>query len=168
MHDARVFANSSLFVDATAKRILHGDNRTIQGCEIPPLLVADSAYPLLPWLLKPFINHGSLTQDQKNFNYHLSRARIVSENAFGRLKARWCRLIKQNDMQVASVPNVVVACCILHNICEIHCEEFDNAWIQESAQQSQRLQQPTDIPHQGGGETDPDKIRDTLVKYLSP
>ena len=85
MHDAQVFANSSLFVDATAKRILHGDNRTIQGCEIPPLLVADSAYPLLPWLLKPFINHGSLTQDQKNFNYHLSRARIVSENAFGRL-----------------------------------------------------------------------------------
>ena len=61
------FANSSLFFDATAKRILHGDNRTIQGCEIPLLLVADSAYPLLPWLLKPFANHGSLTQDQKNF-----------------------------------------------------------------------------------------------------
>lgn len=34
VHDARVFANSSLFADATAKRILHGDNRTIRGYEI--------------------------------------------------------------------------------------------------------------------------------------
>ena len=57
-------------------------------------------------------------------------------------------------MEVANVPNVVIACCTLHNI---YGEEFDNAWLQESAQQSQRLQQPTAIPHQGG-ETDPDKI----------
>ena len=128
MHDARVFANSALFADATAKRILHGDNRTILGCEIPPLLVADSAYPLLPWLLKQFAYHASLTQDQKHFNYRLSRARIVSENAFGRLKARWRRLLKQNDMEVTRVANVVVACCILHNLCEIHGEEFDNDW----------------------------------------
>ena len=75
MHDARVFANSSLYADATAKRILHGDNRTIRGCEILPLLVADSAYPLLRWLLKPFANHGSLTQEQKHFNYRLLCAR---------------------------------------------------------------------------------------------
>ena len=54
VHDARVFANSSLFEYATAKWILHVDNRTILGCEIPSLLVADSAHPLLPWLLKPY------------------------------------------------------------------------------------------------------------------
>ena len=116
----RVFANSSLFADASAKRILQGDNRTILGCVVPPLLIADSAYPLLPWLLKPFASNISLTSKQNNFNYHLSRARIVSENAFGRLKARWRRLIKQNEMNVTNVPNVVVACCILHNMCEIH------------------------------------------------
>ena len=166
VHDARVFANSALFADATAKRILHGDNRTILGCEIPPLLVADSAYPLLPWLLKQFAYHASLTQDQKHFNYRLSRARIVSENAFGRLKARWRRLLKQNDMEVTRVANVVVACCILHNLCEIHGEEFDNDWLEETAQQSQRLLQPTAVPHQNGG-TDPGKIRDKLVEYLN-
>ena len=56
VHDARIFANSSLFADATAKRILQGDNRTILGCVVPPLLIADSAYPLLPWLLKPTLH----------------------------------------------------------------------------------------------------------------
>ena len=56
----------------------------------------------------------------KNFNYRLSRARIVSENAFGRLKARWRRPLKQNDMSISIVPNVIMACCILYNVCEVH------------------------------------------------
>ena len=50
------------------------------------------------WLVKPFNFNSSLTAKQKHFNYRLSRARIVVENAFGRLKARWRRLMKRNDM----------------------------------------------------------------------
>ena len=45
--------------------------------------------------------------------------------AFGRLKARWRRLYKKIDMHINNVPNVVLACCILHNICEIHGDEFN-------------------------------------------
>lgn len=61
----------------------------------------------------------------------MSRARIVTENAFGHLKARWRHLAKQNDTEVKRVPYVVAACCILHNICEIHGEEFDENWLLE-------------------------------------
>ena len=50
-----------------------------------PLTLGDSVYPLLKWLMKPFPHNGALTQEQKRFNYHLSTARVVSENAFGRL-----------------------------------------------------------------------------------
>ena len=71
-----------------------------------------------------------VTSQQKHFNYRLSRARIVSENAFGRLKARWWRLLKQNDMAVKKVPKVIAACCVLHNICEIHKEVFDEEWLE--------------------------------------
>ena len=46
------------------------------------------------------------------------------------LKARWRRLLKQSEMVVENVPNVVTACCILHNMCEIHGETFDETWIQ--------------------------------------
>ena len=44
----------------------------------------------------------------------LRNARNPTECAFGRLKARW-----QIDMGLKSVPNIVYACFVLHNICEI-------------------------------------------------
>lgn len=140
MHDARVFANSSLYQKATDGNILQGNERYLNGKEVPIVLIGDSGYPLLPWLIKPFAFTGMLTQKQKEFNYRLSRARIVVENAFGRLKARWQCLLKQNDMVVTNVPKVVTASCILHNICEIHGNMFDDDWLEES--HSSELEEP--------------------------
>jgi hypothetical protein len=40
---------------------------------------------------------------------------INSAGVDGRLKARWRRLLKQNDMSMENVPNVVASCCVLHN-----------------------------------------------------
>ena len=60
------------------------------------------------------------------------QSRIVSEIAFGRLKARWRRLLKRNEMCVENVPNVITAACVLHNICETHHEHFNEAWMQSS------------------------------------
>ena len=77
--------------------------------------------------MKPFAHNMVLSFAQRNFNYHVSRARIVVENAFGRLKARWRRLQKQNDMAVTNVLHAIHACCILHNICEIRAEGLDLA-----------------------------------------
>lgn len=62
-------------------------------------------------------------------------------------------------MVVTSVPCVVIACFILHNMCEIHREVFDNDWLQEAARISQ-LVQPTATPHQDGGE-------ETLIKFVT-
>ncbi|KAL1246561.1 hypothetical protein QQF64_034606 [Cirrhinus molitorella] len=46
----------------------------------------DAAYPLLPWLMKPFREGRGVTAEQINFNHHLSQARMTVERAFGRLK----------------------------------------------------------------------------------
>ena len=37
--------------------------------------------------MKPFAHNDSLSMEQKTYNYRICRARIVVENAFGRLKA---------------------------------------------------------------------------------
>ena len=65
-----------------------------------------------------------VTRAQISYNYRLSRAHIVVENAFGRLKARW--LLKPNDILIENVPHLVAACCVLHNIRGIHREAFDD------------------------------------------
>ena len=86
VHDARVFANSSLYQWGQNKTLFPDWTEQIAGRDIPLVLLGDPAYPLLPWLMKAFPNNGSLSHKQKAFNYHLSKARVVVEHAYGRLK----------------------------------------------------------------------------------
>ena len=114
VHDAWVFANSLLFHKITNKELLQGSSLRFGRHEIPTLLVGDTAYPIQSWLMKPFTHSPTLTHEQKLFNYKLSRARVVVEIAFGRLKARWRRLSKQMDIHIDNVPYIVTACCVLY------------------------------------------------------
>ena len=165
VHDARVLANSTLYEKATSQKILNGHVKQMMGHDIPAVLVGDSGYLLLTWIMKPYAHNTCLTRAQKSYNYRLSRARIVVENAFGRLKARWRRLLKPNDMLIENVPNLVAACCVLHNICEIHGEAFDNDWLEEALAAQQ--QQPNIATHDEDTLSAPDIIRETLVQYFS-
>ena len=45
---------------------------------------------------------------------------MVVEHAYGRLKGRWRTLLKRNDISIHALPKLVAACCVLHNIREIH------------------------------------------------
>ena len=132
VHDARVFVNSSLYKRGQAGTLFPDSKKTIAGKEIPLLVLGDPAYPLLPWLMKAFPDNGSLSREQKAFNYRLSKARVVVEHAYGRLKGRWRCLLKRNDVLVDDLPKLVAACCVLHNICEIRDESFDEDWMQGS------------------------------------
>ena len=69
--------------------------------------------------MKAFPNNGKLTRQQKTFNYRLSKARVVVEHCYGRLKGRWRCLLKRQDVDVCDAPEIVAACCVLHNVCEI-------------------------------------------------
>lgn len=107
LHDARVFRNSPLYEKLISN---------------PPLLpahqhiLADSAYPLMQSILKPYRDNGQLTQRQRRFNTVMSGQRTVIEQAFGLLKGKWRRL-KYLDMSLPqAIPEVVLAACILHNL----------------------------------------------------
>ena len=91
--------------------------RTGYGDEIRPLLVADPAYKLTNQCMKPYPETAALTASHREFNKALSRARVVIEQAFGMLKGRWRCLLDKLDESVKKIPQTIIACCILRNIC---------------------------------------------------
>ena len=84
-----MFANSSLYRRGNSGTFLPPWSHSINGVHIPLLILGDPAYPLLPWIMKPYMETPSITAKEMNFNYQLSRARMVVENAFDCLKGRW-------------------------------------------------------------------------------
>ena len=89
VHDARVFTNSTLYRKGQEEVLLPQWVEHLGGKDVPLVILGNPAYPLLPWLIKAFTDNGRLTSQQKLFNYHLSRARVIVEHAYGRLKGRW-------------------------------------------------------------------------------
>uniref|UniRef100_A0A3B1IRQ6 Putative nuclease HARBI1 n=1 Tax=Astyanax mexicanus TaxID=7994 RepID=A0A3B1IRQ6_ASTMX len=125
VHDARVFGNSSLYEKGQSGQLFPNITESFAGVDVPVMILGDAAYPLLPWLMKPYPENQQTTQAQTTFNNRLSRARMTVERAFGLLKGRWRCLMKRCDCHISNINNIITACCVLHNFCEVNSEEFD-------------------------------------------
>ena len=87
--DGGVFHNTSLhraIEDGTA-RIPRNGALPNTDVVLPYAIVGDEAFPLRSYLMKPFPQRN-LTRDQRRYNYRISRARRIVENAFGVLANR--------------------------------------------------------------------------------
>lgn len=124
-----IFANSALGQKLESNTFnVPKDTPIIENGEPQPyVIVGDEAFPLKSYLLRPYSRHH-LGQNEPNkiFNYRLSRARRVSENAFGILAARWRIFRKHLEVQPQMADKVVLAACCLHNLlCEDNTYEGD-------------------------------------------
>ena len=164
VHDARVFSNSSIYKKAVKGKLFPPWTRKISNVEIPLMILGDPAYPLLPWLMKPYIENAHSTAKEKYCNYRQSRARMVVENAFGRLKGRWRCLLKRLDFDLKNVPAIIASCVVLHNFCEKFGDNFRDDWESENTTQDQT---PSTANNNTTASTQASKIRDAIKDYLS-
>ena len=82
--------------------------------KMPYVLVADDAFPLKTYLMKPFPK-SNLTTIHRIYNYRLSRARRVVENAFGIMANRFRILLQPLNLDIEKIEEIVWTCCCLHN-----------------------------------------------------
>ena len=85
---------------------------------MPYFLVGDDAFALKKWMMKPY-SHRHLTVEERIFNYRLSRARRIVENAFGILANRFRVLLSTMHLDPDSATLVAMACVVLHNLLRI-------------------------------------------------
>ena len=116
MHDVQVLANSELLKNGQNGALFPQQPKLMKGLSVLLLVVGDPTYPLLPWIMKPYSNTGRVSRQQRLFNYRLSCARVVIENAFGTLKGHLQCLLKQNDTNLDMMSTVVAVCTMLHNV----------------------------------------------------
>jgi len=162
-HDAEVLRESDLYRNHDT--MMPRGVKTVDGMDIPYLILGDPAYPLLPWLMKNYPYDRNSTAEMDSFNVHLNKGRVLVENAFGRLKARWRILLKQSEVHYEFVPRIVAACCILHNICEMSKDTCNDAWligVEEAGLEP--VDTPDYVPENSPDAVD---VRDHLMLYLS-
>lgn len=115
-NDAAVFAKSSLnSALEDVKNKLHFPKDGV--------FVADDAFPLRNYILKPYGRSTHLCRKQKIFNYRLSRARRIVENAFGILVSRFRVFERPIAVGITKVDGIVKAALALHNWLKISSGE---------------------------------------------
>lgn len=116
MSDGGVYNNSSLSQALENNTLNIPGLRNLPGTSdaCPHVIVADDAFALKTYLLKPYALRN-LIPDQRTFNYRLSRARRTVENAFGQLSQRFRVFGRPIPLTPDKVKTLVMASCCLHN-----------------------------------------------------
>ena len=85
---------------------------------LPYVFVTDEAFALSENMVRPYPGRG-LCKTKRIFNYRLSRARRIVENAFGILAARWRFYHRRLPVNKENAKKVIKASVILHNLLQI-------------------------------------------------
>lgn len=115
--DGGVFRNTTLYQKLQNNELHLPNDKSLPGRQqnVPFVFVADDAFPLQRHIMKPYPGTHARGSEKRIYNYRLSRARRIVENAFGILSAVFRILRKPMLLQPDKASIVIMACVHLHN-----------------------------------------------------
>lgn len=168
--DGGVFSNCSLFsametgaLKIPGPRPLPLDNELV----LPFYIVGDDAFPLRTDLMKPF-SKRNLTDEERVANYRLSRARRVSENAFGIMANVFRVLHTPICLSPKKVEKVVLAICALHNFLRQRARQtYINPYVEGTyPHEAQTTLSPMESTSARNAASNAKDMRVSLTKYF--
>ncbi|XP_068321910.1 protein ALP1-like [Pyrus communis] len=111
--DSRVLRSSTLYKDIEAGKLLNSPPASVNGVAVNQYLIGDGGYPLLPWLMVPFVDavKGS---PEEHFNAAHNAMRLSALRTIVSLK-NWGVLSRPIQEEMKMAVAYIGACSILHN-----------------------------------------------------
>lgn len=167
--DGGVFRNSLLYSAIATNRLNFPEESPLPGRSrpVPYVIVADAAFPLSRNILKPF-PFRNMSWPQRIFNYRLSRARRVVENAFGILCNRFRILLNTINLTPQKAKTITLACIALHNFLLTNCpKNYD--FINENNEPNDRFRYVYALSQQSGNRSSRSALdnRQEFVEYVN-
>ena len=126
-NDSGVLQNSAMVKALESNSPGIPEQEPFEGCEVPLpyYLVGDAIFGLKTWMQRPFPGRN-ISENQRIFNYRLSRARRVVENTFGIMTARWGIFSHPINASVQTAEAITKNVVCLHNFlrqtnCAAYC-----------------------------------------------
>lgn len=164
-----VFRNSKLYsaLEENSLQIPSPEIVNIGSPVLSYVIVADEAFALNNYLMRPYSRSQKLNQRKRIFNYRLSRARRVVESSFGILTARWLIYRRPITASVRLSRKIVQATCCLHNFIINHEDNnryYSTVTPADSTFPKEAFQDYVNETHSSCKNAA--NIRDTFAKYF--
>ncbi|XP_018372887.1 PREDICTED: putative nuclease HARBI1 [Trachymyrmex cornetzi] len=107
--------------------------------ELDGILVGDSGYPSLPFLLTPINNPTS--DKEERYNMIHGKTRRIVERTFGIWKRRFPCLSRGLQTRLITSTTIIIACAVLHNDSLIY-----NDIMEEEEEEIENINQNNEVP----------------------
>lgn len=159
--DGGIFSNSKLGKCVARNKLNILEDRKLPHTDIlmPHVIVGDEAFPLKTYLLRPYPKPQLDDPAKQHYNYRHSRARRVSEDAFGILTQKFRIYQRRIQLNPEHADKIILTTCILHIISSQNFQSSAMAPLGRTVQ---------NLPLHGGSSTSTAfHVRDTFKDFVN-
>lgn len=172
--DVSKYGTDGIFQNSNLGKSLSNDKFCLPKCKpfpgmqtlMPHVIIGDDAFPLKPYLMRPYPVTTPRDTLKQHFNNRLSRVRSVVETTFRILSHRFPIFEKRIQLKPDFVDKVIFTTCILHNYIGVKSGHLEIE-MQSEKQNKGKKGRKAGLPKQGGNSTVLAlQIRDTFKNFF--